>query len=52
MDRKRRADLLVVYKPALKLCAEPVRNLSGWAGDDFSLAFEKAERVAGVSRCK
>ena len=45
MDCKTCVDLFVVYNLAVKLYAKSIRNLSGWAGDDFRLAFEQAERL-------
>jgi hypothetical protein len=45
MDCKTCADLLVVCKLAEKLYTKALRNLSGWAGEDFRLAFEQAERL-------
>jgi hypothetical protein len=45
MDCKTCVDLFAVYNLAVKLYAKSIRNLSGWAGDDFRLAFEQAERL-------
>jgi hypothetical protein len=38
-------DLVAGYTLAVNLYMKSLRNLSGWAGDDFKLAVEQAERL-------